>query len=287
MTKRTKPSLFFPMGIPMEAGYRNSSAAKPVGPHAHNGAEIYLTLTALPDVLLDDQVFAVPADTLIIIPPFCVHQLYHEANVVYERYVLNLQDAWLKSALFDLSTALPCLFQDAQPMLLTLTETQKKELTDQFRKLLSFSRMTEPLALACFFTLLDLVYKLAPAGSSEFAHSAHASASQQKVNEMIAYIQEHVRENMTINDLAQHFFLHPDYLGRLFKQHAHVTVGHFMTLQKISTAQTLLREGRTVNEAAEELGFSSYAYFFKTFQKTAGISPSKYRALFAGERSAK
>ena len=37
--------------------------------------------------------------------------------------------------------------------------------------------------------------------------------------------------------------------------------------------------GKTVAEAQEILGFSSYAYFFRTFQKITGISPSKYRKL--------
>ena len=57
--------LFFPLGIPYDLHYRNSSTAYPVGPHTHNGCEIYFTLTELPDVLLGDQVFAVPAGTLI------------------------------------------------------------------------------------------------------------------------------------------------------------------------------------------------------------------------------
>ena len=270
--------LFFPMGIPLEAGYRNSRVSTPVGPHAHNGAEVYFTLTALPDVLLGDQVFAVPADTLIIIPPFCVHQLYHEANIIYERYIINLEDNWLKTALFDLSDALPCLFQDAQPALITVNEAQKKELTDQFRKLLSYSRLTEPLALACFFTALDLMTNIVSASSAKSAPPV--TESQKKVNKIISYIQEHVRENLSISDLAEHFYLNPDYLARLFKQHTHVTVGHYIALQRITTAQSLLREGKTVNFVSEELGFSSYAYFFKTFQKITGISPSKYRALY-------
>ena len=59
----------------------------------------------------------------------------------------------------------------------------------------------------------------------------------------------------------------------------HVSLGHYITLQRISAAESLLREGKTVAEAQEILGFSSYAFFFRTFQKITGISPSKYRKL--------
>lgn len=280
MERTEETALFFPVDVPYDIGYRNSSVEFPVGPHAHNGAEIYLTMTALPDVLLNDQVFAVPADTLILIPPFCVHQLYHETDVVYERYVLNMQDAWLKNVFFDLSGSIPGLFQDTAPILLPLTCEQKNELADKFRKLLSHSRITEPSALASFFLLLDEIMKLARQ-HARIHPSLPASPSQKKVNAIISYIQEHVKDNPTISDLAEHFYLHPDYLARLFKQHAHVSIGRYLTLQRITTAQEMLRAGKTVAEVSEELGFSSYAYFFKTFQKIAGISPSKYRALYA------
>ena len=109
------------------------------------------------------------------------------------------------------------------------------------------------------------------------------SATQQRINEIISYIQEHIYENLTVGDLAAHFFIHPDYLSRLFKKHAHISVSRYITLQKTATAQSLLREGYTVAQVQEKLGFSSYAYFFKTFQKNTGLSPSKYREQYLGQ----
>ncbi|MCR5734722.1 MAG: hypothetical protein K6G22_08980, partial [Lachnospiraceae bacterium] len=70
-----------------------------MGPHSHNATEFYYTLTDLPDVLLNDTVQAVPAGSLLIIPSYCVHQLFHEADVKYERYILTVHDRWLGSVL--------------------------------------------------------------------------------------------------------------------------------------------------------------------------------------------
>ena len=129
-------TLFFPLNTPYDIAYRKDSPNEPVGPHAHNGAEIYITLTALPDVLLGNQVFAVPAGTMIVIPPFCVHQLYHETNVVYERYVINIQDTWLRNAFFDLSQMLPCLLPNSAPLLIGFSKRRdinfKKKLINRF-----------------------------------------------------------------------------------------------------------------------------------------------------------
>ena len=93
-----------------------------------------------------------------------------------------------------------------------------------------------------------------------------------------------MQDNLTISDLASHFYLNPDYLARLFKSHMHVSLGHYLTLQKISAAEELLRKGQSVAQVQEALNYSSYAYFFKTFQKITGISPSQYRNQFQGKQ---
>ena len=281
-------TLFFPLNTPYDIAYRNDCPNDPVGPHAHNGAEIYITLTALPDVLLGNQVFAVPAGTMIVIPPFCVHQLYHETNVVYERYVINIQDTWLRNTFFDLSQMLPCLLPNSAPLLIEFSKRRdisfKKKLIDKIHRLIALSHPASPHGLCVLFDLLDMItvqaQKLTPANTS-----LPVSAPQKKVNEIISYIQEHIREDIHISDLADHFSLNADYLSRLFKAHAHISLGRYLTLQKIIKAQDLLREGQSVAAVSDKLGYSSYAYFFRTFQKITGISPSRYRSLYKAQIS--
>ena len=275
--KKRPFTLTFPVAAPFDMAYKNDSPAYPVGPHSHNAVELYLTLSDLPDVLLNDTVSAVPAGTMIIIPPFCVHQLYHIAGTYYERYILSINSNWLDAVFCEQEDALSYLKRSTSPLLLTLDAPGKEELIAKMTTLLAFSKVTAPDAMACFFDLLaalnEMVGRLSPESNQFFP----ISSTQKSINEMIAYIQEHIHENITVTDLAKHFYLHPDYLSRLFKSHAHISVSHYITLQKISSAQSLLREGYTVTQVQEKLGYSSYAYFFKAFKKNTGISPSKYR----------
>ncbi|MDD6036720.1 MAG: AraC family transcriptional regulator [Lachnospiraceae bacterium] len=271
--------LTFPVAAPFDIAYRNDSPATPVGPHSHNAAELYFTLSHLPDVLLNDTVTAVPPGTLIIIPAFCVHQLYHETGTFYERYILSINSQWLDTVFCKKADCFTYLKQSSAPFLLTPDSTERENLLNRFRQLLSSSNITTPGAMADFFELLSLLDDIIDRLSPESNHAFPISAAQERVNEVIAYIQEHIYDNLTVTDLAKHFFLHPDYLSRLFKRHAHTSVCHYITLQKIATAQNLLREGYTVTQVQEKLDYSSYAYFFKAFQKNAGISPSRYRAM--------
>ncbi len=276
-----------PSGVPLyyvsssfDVAYRKSVSEYPVGPHSHNAVEFYFTLTDLPDALLNDTVQAVTAGALLIIPAFCVHQLFHEVNVEYERYILTIHDKWLKSVLWENSAEYAYLSDSEHPLVVFPTAEKREELIRDFDKLLSHADRS---SLETLIHLLRLLYdidsmRLTLKNTGQSVHLP-VSASQKKVNEIISYLNEHLTENLSLSDLASHFYLHPDYLARLFKKHMHIPVGQYITLQKISTAEALLREGMTVTEVQESLGFSSYAYFFRTFQKITGISPGKYRRL--------
>lgn len=278
-TKKNQPAdtSIFPVAPPFDIAYRNAKAPFPVGPHSHNAAELYFTLTDLPDVLINDTVSAVPAGTLLILPTYCIHQLYHETGVTYERYILSIHTKWLGDVLCEGASSFAYLEDSAKPVLLTPNAAQKKELLRQFQELLSIQDRTTPEAMIAFFCLLSTIHGMVKTLGIHSGTSLPISPSQQKVNDIISYLAEHLSENVTTTELADHFYLHQDYLARLFKSHMHVSIGRYVTLQKISAAQAMLREGKTVNQVQEALGYSSYAYFFKTFQKVTGISPSKYR----------
>ena len=283
--------LFFPLESPYSAAYRDNAPEAPVGPHSHNGAELYLTLTPLPDVLIEDHVFAVSEYTLIIIPPFCVHQLYHESGVRYERYVLNISDSWLRN-IFGAEAGVPAaLLEKGTPMIIDIKkenteksgcERDKEQIIRLFNNLISCEVPMSPGTLSVFFELISEVSELAVRTGAHHP-SLPVTESQKKVNEIISYIQDNIENDITVRALADHYHLHPDYLSRLFRQHAHMPPGRYIDLQRNAYAQELLRQGMSVSVVSERLGYSSYAYFFRSFQKITGISPARYRSRYAHE----
>lgn len=278
-----KNVLTFPVAPPFDIIYKHGHIQQPVGPHSHDAIEIYYTLSDLPDVLLNDTVSAVPAGTIIIIPPFCVHQLYHQAAQLQERYILSINLQWLQQVFCQSGAAFSYLKEDYGPLFITPLASHKEELHHALGALLSCTSFYTPESMTCFFHLLTILQQMGGDLSAEQSHVLPVSSGQKRTNEIISYIQEHIYESLTLSDLAAHFYLHPDYLSRLFKKHAHISVSRYITLQKTATAQSLLREGYTVAQVQEKLGYSSYAYFFKTFQKNTGLSPSKYREQYLGQ----
>ena len=272
-----KNTILFPVAPPYDMVYRNEATDTPVGPHSHNAAELYFTLTDLPDVLLNDKVLEVKAGTLLIIPTFCTHQLYHEAGKTYERYIFSINTEWLDSVFCDGATEYSYLKDTPNPLLIPPDETGIQELKATFDKLLSMDSKTSIEAIMCFLETINFTHKLTKSLNIKKKQELPISPSQKKVNDIISFLHDHLCENISIPDIAGHFYLNPDYIARLFKSHMHISIGRYISLQRISAAEEMLRTGSTVGEVCEALGYSSYAYFFKTFQKITGISPSQYR----------
>lgn len=270
---------YYVINEPYELFYKNSSTAFPVGAHTHNKAEIYLTLSDLPDALLNDTVSSIPKGTLILIPPFCVHQLYHEKNVRYERYILNLDTEWLETVLCGKQALTERLSYSATPLVMTLSKEQLSALTKAMHKVLPVIGERSIKSTAELLTLLSILECAVQDIDNITSNPIMIiTKSQKTVNDIIAYINNHLEETITLSDIEEHFYLNKDYLSRLFVKHTHTSIGRYISIQRIAKAQEYLREGLTVQQVSESLGFSSYAYFFKVFQKMTGISPSQYRS---------
>lgn len=92
------------------------------------------------------------------------------------------------------------------------------------------------------------------------------------------YIGRHYAEDITREGIAEHFFLHPDYLDRICKKEFGCTVRQMILNVRIENACRLLLETKMpVSSIASRLGFKSPAHFSMTFRKQTGQTPKEYR----------
>lgn len=96
---------------------------------------------------------------------------------------------------------------------------------------------------------------------------------------IVTFMQEHIYENLSVDDIASQCCFSATTLKRIFSKYAGMSVHKYYVLLKINRATLLLQEGTSVTETAHILGFSDQAYFSKVFKKHTGISPSQCARL--------
>lgn len=252
-------------------------------PHTHNAVEVYLNLTDVPNILLGTNVIPFHKNTLLLIPAYCVHKVIAPESLIYERYILTIHTAWLEHIIgkdFDKNYA---YFKDAQnPLIFHLKEEEKKEFVDKFLALTQCVDLNKFEKLQLFFSLLDRIHRMVKSNTGTIAeyNDVRSQGTAGMVSAMMNYINSHLCENITVEDIADNLYLNHDYAARIFKKYVNTTVKQFVMLQRITKAKQLLLEGNSVSETQHMLGYNSYEHFFKTFKKVTGMTPREYREFY-------
>lgn len=98
------------------------------------------------------------------------------------------------------------------------------------------------------------------------------------IADMIDYIERHLQEDLSLQQLAARFFLSREYVSRRFRQETGVTLSEYVERHRMEHATKLLAN-RTykVADIAEMVGYTDEKYFSKVFKKHTGLSPQQYR----------
>ncbi len=124
----------------------------------------------------------------------------------------------------------------------------------------------------------DLHHIMAKDFTGKMLLQKKSSVLSKPVIECINYIYSHIKERITIQDLAEHTGLSCNYLSRIFKQNLGVSISDYIREQKIEKATHLLRYSeQSIVDIAAYLSFSSQSHFIQIFEGYTGLTPKKYR----------
>lgn len=96
-----------------------------------------------------------------------------------------------------------------------------------------------------------------------------------------AYLDAHYTDRISLDDLAQRFFVNKYTLTRSFKEQYDTTIGAYLTSLRIGYAKQLLRfSDMTMEEIGARCGIGDAAYFSRVFEKVEGEAPSVFRSAW-------
>jgi two-component system response regulator YesN len=103
------------------------------------------------------------------------------------------------------------------------------------------------------------------------------SRPYQQVQQATDYIEKHFDRKISLEEVAQHVYLHPTYLSTIIKQETGYTFTDYVTFIRVKKAKQLLKSRLSIKEVAQKVGYSDSNYFCRVFKKVTGITPTDYR----------
>ncbi|KAF5056023.1 HTH-type transcriptional activator RhaR [anaerobic digester metagenome] len=109
-------------------------------------------------------------------------------------------------------------------------------------------------------------------------HKDSKKLNLQKIKE---YLDQHYPERITLDTLAEEFYINKFYLTRIFKNQFGISINNYLLQVRITHAKQLLRFTDLPIEAiAHTCGMSDANYFSRMFKKIEGLSPGDFRKLW-------
>ena len=105
------------------------------------------------------------------------------------------------------------------------------------------------------------------------------------MEECAAYILERLqREDLSVSEIAAHFYLNPIYLNRIFKKEKNITISQFIIREKMELAAKLLKlPDSSASMVANQVGYPNYPYFSTLFKKYYHCTPTQYKEEHEGK----
>ena len=92
------------------------------------------------------------------------------------------------------------------------------------------------------------------------------------------YIENHLEEEIRINEICHSIGYSKSYLSRLFREQTGNTIAHYAVGRKIKAAKQLIREGdMNFAEISDRLAFDNPQYFSSVFKRYMGMTPTEFK----------
>ena len=105
--------------------------------------------------------------------------------------------------------------------------------------------------------------------------SVDAHAGDTKVLDILHYLNTHLTEPVSIDDLASRFYLSKYHMMRRFRAETGYSIHSYVTEKRLLLAQQLLQSGASLTDTAERCGYQDYSTFSRAYKKRFGCAPSR------------
>ncbi len=242
--------------------------------HCHAFYELLYVVQGEGKFIVEGAEYPLRSGSVFLMPPHEFHHAIPNTDTTYERYVINFESAAVKESLLRLSILKGggkykngVYFPTG-----SVTEEMKRTFAEMDEACEMFSNVKhrdskEETYLMALLTKVILLLSLQEAETA-------VSQDENLVARVIEYLGEHLSDDISLDEIANRFFVSKYYLCRAFRKHTGATVFGYLNAKRIAMAQTLLSNGEPATAVAYRVGFRNYSSFYRAFCKITGEPPA-------------
>ncbi len=244
--------------------------------HSHTFYEVLYCKGGNVQYLLGADRYRVGRGDIIFVPPGISHRPLYLDQLVepYSRYVIWIHPDFMKTLKENLG------FNPlSKPVLLRTKDSGWEYLAKYFQAACMESATRQEGFQACMMAdTMQLLIHLTRACNHSKAMEP-LTEKKELLDELIAYIENHLAEKITLKSAASHFYISERAISRLFSEKMDVSFYRYVTQRRLIAAKVLIINGEPLEAIGEHVGFSDYSTFYRAFKQAFSISPKQFKKL--------
>lgn len=268
----------------IKKGYLNSEfrlfhltdkETKEVEYHYHDFDKITIFMKGHVTYTIEGKSYDLKPYDIVLVKHNDIHRLTVDNSTLYERIIVYISPNFMNAYQTD-SYDLNYCFEKAEEEhsnVLRITSLEKSSLLRSISRLeASFSDDGYAADLYRQIIFLEFMIHLNRAARKDHLKYIDTDSCNTKIQDILGYINENLREDLSIDSIADQFYISKYYMMRLFKQETGYTLGQYISQKRLLLAKELLLSGEPVTKACFDCGFKDYSTFSRAYKRLFGES---------------
>lgn len=242
--------------------------------HYHEFHKLLLMVSGQGIYVVEGKRYELRPGDVVLVGSHCVHRPEFEPGVSYERIILYISPRFLKAHSRP-ELELESCFSGEKGHVLRLGQGQCRDISRRMEELeQELSGRSWGWEIASQGLLLGLCVELGRAmNRQDISYPEPMEPKDGRIREMLAYLDDHLEEDVSIEELAKAFYISKYHMMRLFRQETGTTIHGYLTDKRLLRARDRIRQGMPATEACFQSGFQSYSAFLRAYSKFFGVTP--------------
>lgn len=237
-------------------------------PHYHEFCKILFLLRGSGDYFVDGRRYRLCPGDVVLLPAGMVHRAALNPEEGYERVILYLSCRYLEGLSTPFSQ--PADIFSRSPILRPRDDQLTRQVSRLERAIKEDGFGKDLLTNAELVRLLVLLGRCPDNALSP----KPLIPANPLVQRMLAYLDDHFTEEVSIDSLARHFFVSKYHMMRIFRQETGVTIHQYILQKRLMLARTYLSSGMNATQSCYRSGFGSYSAFTRASARFLGSTPT-------------